>query len=188
MSSAESMQADEDVALIERIARGDEQAMHQFFQRHHQSVYMFAMRRLNESADAADVLNDVMLQVWRNAGKFAGRSKVTTWLLGIANHKILDIYRRRGRASFDELDDSIEDENADDAESDIALAQDADMVKHCMDKLTEAHRQVVHLAFYEDMAYPDIAQVLECPPGTVKTRMMHAKKNLKRCLSALQPA
>lgn len=162
--------------------------MNRFFQRHHQAVYAFALRRLNEPADASDVLNDVMLQVWRSADRFAGQSKVTTWLLGIANHKILDIYRRRGRHDYDELDDSYEDENADNAETDIALAQDANMIKHCMDKLSAAHREVVHLAFYEDMAYPDIAEVLDCPTGTIKTRMMHAKKNLKRCLRALQLA
>jgi len=162
--------------------------MNRFFQRHHQSVYAFALRRLNEAADAADVLNDVMLQVWRGADRFAGNSKVSTWLLGIANHKILDIYRRRGRHAHEELDDSYEDESAGSAEADIALAQDAGMIKHCMEKLSAAHREVVHLAFYEDLAYPDIAAILECPPGTVKTRMMHARKNLKRCLQALQLA
>lgn len=162
--------------------------MNRFFQRHHQSVYVYALRRLNEPADAADVLNDVMLQVWRGADRFAGQSKVTTWLLGIANHKILDIYRRRKRTEYDELDDSHVDEQADNALNSIAMSQDAALIKRCMEKLSALHREVVHLAFYEDMAYPDIAQVLNCPTGTVKTRMMHARKNLKRCLQALQVA
>ena len=177
-----------DLSLIRQIASGNEAALNQFFQRHHQSVYLYALRRLNEAADAADVLNDVMLQVWRGADRFAGQSKVTTWLLGIANHKILDIYRHRKRTDYEELDECIEDEDADNALSGIALAQDAALIKHCMDKLSNAHREVVHLAYYEDMAYPDIAEVLGCPPGTVKTRMLHAKKNLKRCLQALQVA
>lgn len=159
--------------------------MNQFFQRHHQHVYAFALRRLQEAADAADVVNDVMLQVWQGAGRFAGQSKVTTWLLGIANHKILDIYRKRGRAQFDEIDDDIEDEQAEHPLSEIANTQHAALIKRCMDKLSDAHRQVVHLAFYEEMAYPEIAQVINCPAGTVKTRMLHAKNNLKRCLRAL---
>jgi RNA polymerase sigma-70 factor (ECF subfamily) len=178
----------DDHSLIQHIAAGSEQAMNQFFQRHHQSVYTFALRRLNEPADAADVLNDVMLQVWRGADRFAGQSKVTTWLLGIANHKIMDIYRKRKRHDHEELDHACEDQHSTNEGFDISLAQDAAMVKHCMDRLSDAHREVVHLTFFEDMSYPDIAEVVGCPPGTVKTRMMHAKKNLKRCLQAQQAA
>jgi RNA polymerase sigma-70 factor (ECF subfamily) len=184
----ESILDTDDVSLLLQIADGSELAMNQFFQRHHQSVYAFALRRVGEPADAADILNETMLQVWRHAGRFGGQSKVTTWLLGIANHKILDVYRRRGRHQYDELDDEIEDEQAGNAEHDIALAQNAEMLRHCLEKLSTAHREVVHLAFYEEMAYPDIAEVLECPPGTVKTRMMHARQNLKRCLRAFQLA
>lgn len=187
-SKEDALLETDDLSLIQRIAAGSEQAMNQFFQRHHQSVYTFALRRLNEPADAADVLNDVMLQVWRGADRFAGQSKVTTWLLGIANHKIMDTYRKRKRHDHEELDHACEDQHAANEGFDIALAQDATMVKHCMDRLSEAHREVVHLTFFEDMSYPDIAKVVGCPPGTVKTRMMHAKKNLKRCLQAQQAA
>jgi len=178
----------DDHRLLQEIAAGSEQAMKLFFQRHQASVYAFALRRLDNAADAADVLNDAMLQVWRGADRFAGKAKVRTWLLGIVNHKILDIYRHRGRRSFDELDENLVDESVIDSGAEIAKAQDAAMIKHCMDKLSDSHRQGVHLAFYEDMAYPDIAEALGCPAGTVKTRMMHAKINLKRCLGAMQPA
>jgi RNA polymerase sigma-70 factor (ECF subfamily) len=174
------------VELLRQIGGGSEAAMRQFFDAHQRLVYSFALRRLSDAADAADVLNDVMLQVWRSADRFAGKSKVTTWLLGIANHKVLDIYRRRGRNDYDELDDTFEDENAEVAGASIALAEDADLVRRCLDKLSEAHREVVYLTFYEEMSYPDIAEALDCPTGTIKTRMMHAKKHLHRCLGALQ--
>ncbi|MFO7602840.1 MAG: sigma-70 family RNA polymerase sigma factor [Gammaproteobacteria bacterium] len=181
------MSAD-DATLLAQIAAGSEAAMQRFFQRHQASVYAFALRRLDNTADAADVLNDAMLQVWRGADRYAGNAKVRTWLLGIVNHKILDIYRRRQRTTHDALDENLEDEQAAHVDADIVLAQDAAMLKHCMAKLSDSHRQVVHLAFYEDMAYPAIAETLGCPAGTVKTRMLHAKKNLKRCLSALHMA
>ena len=96
--------------------------------------------------------------------------------------------RKRGRTQHDELDDQIEDEDADIGLIDISTAQDADAVKTCMDKLSDSHKQVVHLAFFEDMPYPEIAVALECPPGTVKTRVMHAKKNLKNCLQRIMNA
>ncbi len=175
-----------DLNLLRQIASGNEEAMKHFFERHQRSVYTYALRRLDNSADAADVLNDVMLQVWRGAGRFAGNAKVTTWLIGIANHKVIDHYRQRGRAHFEELDDRLDDENDDLVETGVAMLQNASLIKHCMEKLSDVHRTVVHLAFYEDMPYPEIAELLGCPAGTVKTRMMHAKKNLKRCLRAFQ--
>lgn len=162
--------------------------MHEFFQGFSPIVYAFAISRLNDAADASDVVNDVMLQVWKNAHRFEFRSKVKTWVLGIANHKVLDVFRKRGQVQFDEIDDQIVDESADAGALEIALLQDARSIRHCMDKLSENHRQVVHLAFFEDMPYPEIADVLDCPTGTVKTRMMHAKNNLKRCLEALRIA
>lgn len=162
--------------------------MHEFFQRHNAVIYAFALKRLHEAADAADILNDVMLQIWQKAHTFEGRSKVRTWVLGIANYKILDMLRKRGRTDHEELDEQIVDENADAGLANISMAQDADAVKQCMENLSDMHRQVVHLAFFEDMPYPEIAQVLDCPAGTVKTRMMHAKNNLKRCLQRIMQA
>ena len=175
---------DDDCTLLEHIAAGDIKAMNAFFNRHQHRVYAFALRRLNDPADAADVLNDVMLQVWQGAGRFANHSKVTTWLLAIANHKILDIYRKRGRNLYEELDENIADEGNDPPLLDILRAQHSTLLARCLDKLPDRQRQVVHLAFYEDMSYQDIAATVNCPTGTVKTRMMHAKEKLKRCLQA----
>jgi len=176
------------VEFLKKIADGNEAAMHDFFKVFAPIVYAFALNRLSEGADAADVVNDVMLQVWKNAHQFEARSKVKTWVLGIANFKILDVFRKRGRVQLDELDDQIADDVLETGFSEIALEQDAKSIKHCMEKLSQNHRQVVHLAFFEDMAYPEIAETIDCPTGTVKTRMMHAKNNLKRCLQALQAA
>lgn len=173
---------------MQAVAKGHEGAMHELFGIFSPVVYAFALNRLNDAADAADVVNDVMLQVWKSAAKFESRSKVKTWILGIANHKVLDIFRRRQRVQFEELDEQIADDSTETAAQGIALSQDAAAIKHCMDKLSENHRQVVHLAFFEDMAYQEIAEVLECPAGTVKTRMLHAKNNLKLCLQRLQVA
>lgn len=171
--------------LLNKIASGNEGAMNEFFSIYNSVVYAFALKRLNIAADAADVLNEVMILVWQKAHSFEGRSKVKTWLLGITNNKILDLLRKRGRVQYDEIDDQLEDENAGSGLLDISQAQDAIAIKQCMDKLSDSHQQVVHLTFYEELSYPEIAEVLGCPAGTVKTRMMHAKTNLKRCLQSL---
>ena len=171
--------------MLEKIANGNEGAMHEFFSGFSQVVYAFAMNRLKDAADASDVVNDVMLQVWKHAGRFESRSKVKTWLLGIANHKVLDAFRKRGQVQFEEVDEQIADESSDIGVLEISMLQDAKSIRDCMEKLSENHRQVVHLAFFEDLPYPEIADILNCPTGTVKTRMMHAKNSLKRCLEAL---
>jgi RNA polymerase sigma-70 factor, ECF subfamily len=170
-------------ALLARIAQGSEAALKDFYHAYHGRVYAFALRRLNDSADAADVLNEVMLEVWRKAERFEGRSQPLTWVLGIAHHKVLDSLRRR-KAHLNE-DDAGLDQLADEgptAGDALAGAQDAERLRRCLEELSDAHRQVVHLAYFEDLPYPEIADIVDCPVGTVKTRMFHAKQLLKRCL------
>lgn len=173
-----------DEALLSAIAGGDEQALTAFYRRHAAAVRAFAQRRLGEPADAAEVLNEAMLEVWRKAATFAGQSRPRTWLLGIANHKILDKLRRRGTPTA-ELDESLPDPEADRGLGEIEAQQRAGLVQQCLETLGDLHRQVVHLTFYQELSYPEIAEVLGCPLGTVKTRMFHARKALERCVRGL---
>jgi RNA polymerase sigma-70 factor (ECF subfamily) len=172
-----------DAMLLAGIARGRERDMADFYRLYYGRIYAFVLRRLRNAADAAEVANEVMLEVWRGAAGFEGRAKALTWVLGIANHKTIDRMRRRG---YDTTQDELDpDELADERESSdelLARLQQAEAVKRCLDRLSEAHRAVVHLAFFEDLGYEEIASILRCPEGTVKTRMFHAKKGLKRCL------
>jgi RNA polymerase sigma-70 factor, ECF subfamily len=173
--------ADEDQALISRIAAGSEAALKDFYLRYENKLYNFAYARLNDSFDASDIVNEVMLEVWRSATRFEGRSKVSTWFFGIAHHKIVDKLRKKGNRVVVEFDDGIEDDGADVVMA-IEGASNSDHVKHCMDRLSDEHRQIIHLAFFEDISYPEISEIVDCPQGTVKSRIHHAKAALKRCL------
>jgi len=170
--------------MLAAIAGGSEAALAEFYRVHHARIYSFIVKRVQNGADAADILNEVMLEVWRGAGGFQGRSQVLTWVLGIAHHKIVDCLRRRSPhvALDDELAGNIADES-DGAPETLAQRQDAALLRYCVDKLSDNHRTVVHLAFFQDLSYPEIAEILSCPEGTVKTRMFHAKQLLKRCLA-----
>jgi RNA polymerase sigma-70 factor, ECF subfamily len=180
------MEADaEDTALLARIATGSEAAMGTFYHRHEARVYAFLMQRLGNAADAAEVLNEVMLEVWRGARHFAGRAKVTTWLLGIAQNRSIDLLRRRGRRAAESLDFDVVDDSPDPGPAAVANAQNGEYIRRCMEGLPEAQRQVVHLTFFEDLPYGEIAEILTIPEGTVKTRMFHARKALARCLEQL---
>lgn len=182
-----STEAVSDEMLISRIGQGDEVALRQFYDRHQARIYRYAASRLNDSFAAADILNEVMLDVWRQAMTFAGRSKVSTWVLGITRHKVVDHLRREGRhqaAAFDETEFQADTPSATDA---IAGLQAADRLNHCLQQLSDVQREAVHLAFYEDLSYPEIATIAGCPEGTVKTRVFHAKRALKVCLAAADP-
>jgi RNA polymerase sigma-70 factor (ECF subfamily) len=183
--ATETQDLEQYTPLLTRIADGNEKSLRDFYEIFNQRVYAFALSRLKDPADAADVLNDVMLEVWRNAGRFEGRSKVLTWVLGIAYHKVIDKLRVRGQRIFEEVDPRMADEDTPTALDVVVKADDAAVVRRCVDTLPTTHRAVVHLAFFEDLPYGEIAQIVDCPEGTVKTRMLRAKQLLKDCIRRL---
>lgn len=180
MVSADSEQN----ALLIRIADGDKQALAALYRLLEKPVFRFIRSRLNDPFEASDILHDVFMEVWRSAGRFEGRSKVQTWIFGIAYRKVIDAHRKRGRTDLvDEFADETDD--SPDAEACLAAGQEAEHVRHCIGQLKDDHRSAITLAFYEDMTYAEIAEVAGVPEGTIKTRIFHAKKLLLHCLSAL---
>lgn len=171
--------------LLTAIAGGDESSMEELYTLYEKDVYAFARSRLDDPHAAADVVNEVMLVVWRTAGRFQGGSRVRTWVLGIANNKVMDALRRRGRRQHEELDEGLADDSSEAGERIVVAAQNSRSVLTCLKALTDQHRQVVHLAFFEDLTYGEIAEIIGRPAGTVKTRMYHAKIALKRCLERM---
>jgi len=96
------MQATSDEVLIGRIASGDRLAMQVLFARHHVRVYRFVLRLVRDESVAEDLISEVFLDVWRQAGRFEGRSQVSTWLLAISRFKALSALRRRPDEELDE--------------------------------------------------------------------------------------
>ncbi|WP_282608492.1 RNA polymerase sigma factor [Pelagibius sp. Alg239-R121] len=169
--------------LIERVAQGDEEAFASLYSTLEPRVYRFIYSKLNDSFEAADILNETFLEVWKSAGKFQGRSKATTWIFGIAYHKVMDHYRKKKPVQLDGLD-QIEpiDETADQAAA-MAALEEGDHLRTCLAKLKPAFRAVIELSFFEDLPYREIAEIVACPEGTVKTRVYHAKEALRHCLT-----
>ncbi len=176
---------DTDHDLLQQIAAGDELAMEDFYNQYHMVVYRFSLKRMSEPSDAAEVLNQVMLEVWHTAHRFEGRSKVQTWLLGITNHKVIDSLRKINRHEGEEIPENISDDTEKTPFDLVSLAEHSIFIKRCLQKLSDHHKQVVHLAFFEGLAYREISEIVDCPQGTVKTRIYHAKEALKKCLRLL---
>lgn len=169
--------------LLHRIAEGDEGALEDLYHRYQPRILAFAHQRLNDPHAASDTLNEVMLEVWKSAARFEGRSTVASWILSIARHRIIDRHRARGNRSFDPLENESLIDSRPSPEDALVMASDASVVRSCVERLPDLQREAIHLAFFEGLSYAEIARVMSCPEGTVKTRVYHAKQNLKTDLS-----
>lgn len=172
------------IQLIAQVAARDEAALATLYKRMSRMIYAFSLRRLNAPDVAEEVVVETMYEVWKDAPRFAGRSLVTTWILGIARHKAIDKLRSRGSEHCDPLGDEAE-AVADDGPSVfdmIATRQRAGQVALCMEALPDEQRECLHLVFYEDAPLAEIATLQECPENTVKTRLFHARRKMRDCL------
>jgi RNA polymerase sigma-70 factor (ECF subfamily) len=177
--------SESDSALIARIAKRDHAAMRALFARHQVAVYRWLRRIVHDEALAEDLLSEVFLDLWRQAASsFAGRSSVSTWLLGIARHKALSACRRRQDEQLDgELAERICDP-ADDPETVLDARNRAERLVHALRNLSQAHRAVIDLVYYHGKSVNEVAALLGVPPGTVKTRMFHARRKLAASVDA----
>jgi RNA polymerase sigma-70 factor (ECF subfamily) len=108
-------------------------------------------------------------------------------MFGIARNKAVDRMRRGAREVPSEPDDSTPDD-APTPEAVVAAASDAERVRECMGRLSDTHRSAIHLAFWRELPYPEIAAIEGVPVGTVKTRILHAKRLLMHCLASFRMA
>ena len=169
-----------DFDLIARIAGKDVMAFEQLHRTYFPKLMHFA-RRITDNAEAAEeVANDVLMTVWRTADRFEGRSKPSTWIFGIAYRMSIKQRQKLGRRRGDvELDEGLVSDDVNVADR-VILATD---LKNALAQLTPELRAVVELTYYNGYLYADIAEILDCPIGTVKTRMMTARRRLRAILS-----
>jgi RNA polymerase sigma-70 factor, ECF subfamily len=178
------MQSTSDDVLIGRIATGDRLAMQVLFARHHVRIYRFVLRLVRDESVAEDLISEVFLDVWRQAGRFEGRSQVSTWLLAIARFKALSALRRRPDEELDdETAEAIEDPS-DDPEVALDKKDKSAAIRKCLEKLSAEHREIIDLVYYHEKSVEEVAQIVGIPENTVKTRMFYARKRLAELLKA----
>jgi RNA polymerase sigma-70 factor (ECF subfamily) len=171
-----------DEILIGRIAGGDRLAMQALYARHHVKVFRFVLRLVRNEASAQDLISEVFLDVWRQAARFEGRSAVSTWILAIARFKALSSVRRRKEAQLDEEEaEAIEDE-ADTPEVTLQKKDTGEVLRQCLAKLSPDHREIIDLVYYHEKSVEEVAEIVDIPENTVKTRMFYARKKLAELL------
>ena len=122
--------------------------------------------------------------MWRQAGKFEGRSAVSTWLLAITRFKALSVLRRKKDLELeDEAANAIED-TSDDPEVVTQKKDTSEALRRCLKGLSQDHREIVDLVYYHEKSVEEVAEIVGIPENTVKTRLFYARKKLAELLKA----
>jgi RNA polymerase sigma-70 factor, ECF subfamily len=173
-----------DEMLIRRIAEGDQLAMRTLFGRYRVPLYRWLLRLVGDEALAEDLLSDVFLDVWRQAGTFEARSSVSTWLLAIARYKALSARRRRRDAELDEKIASSVADSAGDPEVVLQKKTRAELLRHSLACLSPEHSEVIDLVYFHGKSVKEVADIVGIAEATVKTRMFYARKKLADLVAA----
>ena len=168
---------------LRQTARGDRSAFERLYRTYHRRLYGYLFRMVGSSDRAEELASDVMFEVWKGAARFKGASRVSTWIFGIARHKALSAMRRPTPTTV-EVDEAVQIADAAELQDDLLVNKDTkDTILKALAKLTEQHREVMDLTFYQGFACNEIADILKCPVSTVKTRMFYARKQLREILT-----
>lgn len=170
---------DNELVLLGRVRRGDREAFCDLYRRYHPRLYGYLRRLLPDPGTVEEVLDDVMLVVWKDACKFRGDATLSSWIFGIAYRKALTAMRSERRYQ-EPLDRSTEVDEVGSMSS-----QYDEWIRAALMRLSPDHRQVVELTYFSGFSYREIAELVGCPLNTVKTRMFHARRRLRVLLPAL---
>ena len=184
-AALESRQADQ--ASLARIARGDQAAFAELYDRHARLVYSLALRILQDRADAEDIVQEVFAQVWAHAARYdASRGAVAAWVLTMTRSRAIDRLRsKRARREAATEADSVEKVMDLSAAQDLELlsAEQVTRLQRALQELPDAQRTALELAYYEGLTHVEVAEKLGEPLGTVKTRIRQAVINLREALA-----
>ncbi len=177
-----------DRELLARVARDELDAFRDLFKRYYPRVYAFVSRRLGGLGSAEDTTVEIFTEIWRNARNFEGRSRPSTWIYGIAHYRALAARRAAGRdkrAKVIPVDFETLSRNADptDAAENLEAREEVRRVREAVKGLPERYRRVIEMAFYEGLAYSEIADRLGVPEATIKTQVARARTRLRRELA-----
>lgn len=181
-----------DDVLLARIAAGDVDALAELFRRHQQAIYRFVLHLSGSAALADDVTQDVFVTVIREAGKFEpGRAAVPAWLCGIARNFV------RRRLTLEKNTSSLDDQDTNsssvpavtpDPIGDLTTAQRIDSLRRAVLRLPIRYREAVVLCDLQEMSYVDAAAAVDCPVGTLRSRLSRGRALLAAKMQAEQRA
>ena len=188
--TARAAQAGEETDLLRRIAAQDRAAFESIYGLYYRRLFAYILKVTRRAEMVEEVLNDVMLVIWRKAASFDGRSRPSTWIFGIAYHKALKALAQRAATPSTPAGVNGEEERAEPLceEQPDSLAERRELAStlgRALHALSPEQRAVVELTYYFELSYQEIAEIVGCPVNTVKTRMFHARRRLRQLLPAM---
>ena len=180
----------DDEALVQRVVERDAEAFAQLYDRHADLVYSVALRVLADPALAQDTAQDVFLRLWRTPDAFdPARGRFVSWLVSVARNRAVDEVRMRGRRRQREMGenatpDDPPDGRAEDPQLAVQVQADRLAVRRALALLPEEQRMALELAYFSGLTQQEIAERLQEPLGTIKTRTRLAMKKMRAALRA----
>jgi RNA polymerase sigma-70 factor, ECF subfamily len=177
-----------DEAVVALIARSDEQALAELYDRFGRVAYGLARRILRDETLAEDAVQDAFLTAWRRADTFMPeRSKASTWLLTLVHRRAVDLVRREERRRAEPIDESA-DAPTDTTAEDVAwLRFERERVQAALRQLPDQQREALELAYYGGFTQSELAERLGQPVGTIKSRMFSGLGRLRDLLAEPEP-
>jgi RNA polymerase sigma-70 factor (ECF subfamily) len=177
-----SMHPTDDPDLIRRMKAGDDDAIRDLYGRYGHRLYAYALRLTNDPACAEDVTQNTLITAWRTIHSFRGEGRLIAWLLGIVHHTAMKAIRQTSH----DLAGAPEETVGDAQPSPEEQTQGQEMkqwVRAGLKTLSPEHRAVLELVFYQGLSLTEVAGVMDCPLGTVKSRLSYARQHLRGVLA-----
>ena len=175
----------EDTQLLKLIESGDRDAFSTLYLKYQPRFLKYCTRVLqNDVALAADIVDEAMIEIWKSAGNFAGKSLPSTWMYSIMRFRLIG-YLRKNKEIL--LEDDTAAINMEDTalrpDEELELSQTNSSLVKQLGQLSDKHREVIELVYFKELSVKEVAQTLDISEGTVKTRMFYARKHLKEILT-----
>lgn len=172
-----------DVELLAAVAAGSSDALAALYRRHAAWLTLRLTRRCADSTLVDEVLQDTFVAAWKGAGRFSGEGQVAAWLWGIAIRRLVDAFRRRP-APAQQLDERMGDRQlVESAEDRVLLGIEHGDLAGALDRLSPELRAVMQATALDGLTTREAGHLLGLPNGTVKTRMMRARRALREELA-----
>lgn len=167
--------------LLDDIAQGSRQAFAELYDHFYSALIRFVYRYTQSAENIEEIVNDTMLVVWQKADTFQGKSRVSTWIMGIAMRRALKQVEKDSRwQALTARDEQITDWVSPDHIADFTVKQALDWA---MSSLSPEHSTTIELSYYYGFTCEEIADIFDCPVSTTKTRLHYARKRLRETFS-----